>query len=393
MAATWIEVFKTGTHTSGNGITKTYTEADLDNIVSKYNGQKDHEAPLVLGHPATDDPAYGWTKELKRNGQKLLAFVDQIADDIVKGVTDGNWKKVSIALYPDGLLRHIGLLGATPPAIKGLAPVQFAEGKEFDEYIWATDETRMPVVGRVLSSIRDFIIEKFGLDTANKIIDKDDVAYLQKSVDENLIIVPADKPAVDPSFSEQNLLEEEIMEKLRAQVTDLENKLKAQGDQFQEALTKGLSDLTNLINAQAKSTAETAKVTAFETAKTSFANYCETLCKEFKLLPAEKESVIEEYCELFRAEQGMTFAEGIVKPSEKMKERLGKRTALYVPGKTFADGSKVSIPNADAKEVPAGFEKLNVDPASIDIDKQIREYAEKNNVSYEVAAQNYGASA
>jgi len=44
------EIFKTGTHTSDKGITKTYTEEDLNFIASNYNPQE-HEAPIVVGHP------------------------------------------------------------------------------------------------------------------------------------------------------------------------------------------------------------------------------------------------------------------------------------------------------------------------------------------------------
>lgn len=122
-----IEIFKTGKHTDSAGRVREWTEADLAEIETKYNQQKDHEAPLVIGHPAVDAPAYGWVESVQRRGDRLYATLKDIGEEVKQWVDRKFFKKVSIALYPDGLLRHIGLLGAQPPAIKGLAPIRFNE--------------------------------------------------------------------------------------------------------------------------------------------------------------------------------------------------------------------------------------------------------------------------
>lgn len=121
----WFEVFKIGEHTDSSGNTKNWTEQDLDNIVAKYNEQNDHEAPLVIGHPKSNDPAYGWVDSLKRVGDRLLAKPKQVVKEFADAVKDGLYKKRSISLYPDGTLRHIGFLGAVPPAVKGLKDLAF----------------------------------------------------------------------------------------------------------------------------------------------------------------------------------------------------------------------------------------------------------------------------
>lgn len=121
----WFEVFKIGEHTDSAGNKKSWTEQDLDNIVAKYNEQNDHEAPLVIGHPKSNDPAYGWVESLKRVGDRLLAKPKQVVKEFADAVKDGLYKKRSISLYPDGTLRHIGFLGAVPPAIKGLKDLAF----------------------------------------------------------------------------------------------------------------------------------------------------------------------------------------------------------------------------------------------------------------------------
>jgi len=127
----WFEIFRTGTHTALDGKVLTYTESDLDAIVSSYDPAK-NEAPMVVGHPKLNHPAFGWVKELKREGDKLLAYAEQIVPEFAEMVNQGLFKKRSIALNADGTLRHVGFLGAVPPAVKGLADVEFGDGETAD---------------------------------------------------------------------------------------------------------------------------------------------------------------------------------------------------------------------------------------------------------------------
>lgn len=124
----WFAIFKTGKHIDSASNEKEWTEADLDNIVNSYDPKK-HEAPIVIGHPKTNAPAYGWVEKLKRVGDTLYALPKQLANEFVEMVNKGLFKKRSISLYPDGTLRHIGFLGAQPPAVKGLPDVEFKEEK------------------------------------------------------------------------------------------------------------------------------------------------------------------------------------------------------------------------------------------------------------------------
>lgn len=134
----WIEVFKTGKHTDANGNSAEYTADDIAQIATKYNESIDADsssvAPIVKGHPKTDDPAYGWVERLKVTGEKLLAKVKDIVPEFAEEVKAGRFKKVSIALYPGNMLRHIGFLGAMAPAIKGLEPASFADKGEYLEF-------------------------------------------------------------------------------------------------------------------------------------------------------------------------------------------------------------------------------------------------------------------
>lgn len=124
----WTAVFKTGTHTDSSGNTRTWTEKELDEIAGNYDPAR-HEAPVVLGHPRDDTPAWGWVEELKRTGDVLYARL-KLIPEFLEMLKKGLFKKRSISLYPDLTLRHIGFLGAVPPAVKGLPDMNFRGGEE-----------------------------------------------------------------------------------------------------------------------------------------------------------------------------------------------------------------------------------------------------------------------
>lgn len=172
----WVEVFAAGTHTDAKGKTRTWTEADLDQMVSNFN--EAHPFPLVIGHPKTDSPAFGWGKAVKRAGQKLLAQFSQVPEAVEKAAESGAYRNRSakIAKTDAGYkLVHVGLLGATPPAIEGLEAVYNAadEGEEF-EFSLTTSSVldQLPWMVRSLArgmrSLREWIVADKGVEQADK---------------------------------------------------------------------------------------------------------------------------------------------------------------------------------------------------------------------------------
>ena len=121
-----IPVFRAGLHTDMSGKTRQWTTEDLDRIISRYDPSM-HEAPVVIGHPKNDSPAWGWVESLRRDGDLLMAGLKNVSPEFDGWVKDGRYKKRSICLYPDLTLRHIGFLGAMPPAVKGLPDCGFSE--------------------------------------------------------------------------------------------------------------------------------------------------------------------------------------------------------------------------------------------------------------------------
>lgn len=131
MSEIWVQIFKTGTHTDSAGNTSEWSSEDVNKIATLYNervtSQINNEAPIVKGHPKTDDPAYGWAKELKVEDGILKARVEFTDETFEQEVKDKKYKNISIALNQDLSLRHIGFLGAVPPAVKELEAPEFSE--------------------------------------------------------------------------------------------------------------------------------------------------------------------------------------------------------------------------------------------------------------------------
>lgn len=146
-----LHVFKAGSQTSAQGVQRDFTSDDLQEVVDSYN-PKTHEAPLVIGHSGDNDgaPSFGWIKKFVKDGDDLYADVNftDVAKDLV---SNGHYKKVSISFYsPNSPInphkgkwsaRHLALLGASPPAVKGLESFSFSEEGVFDFSIALSPDT------------------------------------------------------------------------------------------------------------------------------------------------------------------------------------------------------------------------------------------------------------
>ena len=153
-----LHIFKAGLHTSGNGITRLYTADELAAMAAAYDPAR-FAAPLVIGHPQDNAPAYGWVARLAAEGDDLFAEVDAIDPLLADAIRVGMYRKISASLYlPESpsnpvpgvlYLRHVGLLGGAAPAVKGLAPVTLSEGDgvaEFEEVCRNQSEQGDPVM-------------------------------------------------------------------------------------------------------------------------------------------------------------------------------------------------------------------------------------------------------
>lgn len=116
-----IEIFRTGRHTPMEGDVLSFSEADLAAMVAAYDPAI-YQAPVVVGHPPIDAPAYAWIGSLAVSGDRIKAGITQIDPAFAELVKAGRFKNVSAAFWGPGspgnpkpgayYLKHVGFLGA-----------------------------------------------------------------------------------------------------------------------------------------------------------------------------------------------------------------------------------------------------------------------------------------
>ncbi len=134
-----IQIFRAGRHVPVSGVPIEMDDEDLERTASAYNRSIKRNAPLVLGHPADDRPAYGVVHRLMAAAGALFAEVEADSD-LRHMVRAGQYKKISAAFFrPESranpspgvfYLKHVGFLGAMTPAVKGMIDPAFADGGE-----------------------------------------------------------------------------------------------------------------------------------------------------------------------------------------------------------------------------------------------------------------------
>jgi hypothetical protein len=250
-----IHFFKTGTHTSMGGAELSFSETDLEAVATSYDPNL-HEAPIVVGHPKSDGPAYGWVKDVAFEDDELYATPDQVDPAFAEMVEAGKFKKVSAAFYSPGAannptpgsyyLRHIGFLGAQPPAVKGLKPIEFAEDDdlvtfEFGEVDGWTLAWAFESIGKLFDSLRERMIESDGVDKAEEALPKwqiDEIASASgearaaaREEDSNAFADSGAAPGDDPEPQPQTTEEESTAMSVKDKTVD-GDKLKADQDKL-----------------------------------------------------------------------------------------------------------------------------------------------------------------
>ncbi len=173
-AGNWIEIFRVGDF----GAKGKFTPEDLDRVVASYDPSF-HEAPVVVGHPKDNAPAYGWIEAIKRDGDKLLCRERQVDPQFHDARSAGRYKKRSASFYTNAAgriaaLRHVGYLGAMPPEVKGLRDVKFSdEGKQFTEVDFEEDAVEKSLAEQISDGVKDFFAKTFGGTTPKSFSESD----------------------------------------------------------------------------------------------------------------------------------------------------------------------------------------------------------------------------
>lgn len=252
-AAPTIQCFKVGRHVAMSGAALTFAQSDLAATAGAYDPAL-HEAPIVIGHPALDAPAYGYVGGLSFAAGALEAAPRKIDPAFAAAVKSGAYGKVSAAFFPPDsphnpvpgvyYLRHVGFLGAMPPAVKGLrdpadavaAAASYAEFAAAHPDVVVFSEWDDVENATLWRKLREWLIGKFGLEAADAAVPGYSVASLENSAQRELAAGASEvSPApATPAFAQsaaQPAQEKSTVTEAEAQALQAENdSLKARLD-------------------------------------------------------------------------------------------------------------------------------------------------------------------
>lgn len=219
-----LHIFRPGRHTALSGAAISFSESDLQATCQAYDPAK-WRAPLVVGHPRVDAPAYGWVDGIECSAIGIEATPADVEPEFAELVNNKRFSNISASFWaPDTpsnpvpgvyYLRHVGFLGAVPPALKGLRTPEFAADDAGIVEFSAWDDADNAGLWRRL---REWVLGKFGVDEADQVVPSYLVEGLeraaQREIDEELAedspTAPPQAAAFsDPSHSETSVTPEE----------------------------------------------------------------------------------------------------------------------------------------------------------------------------------------
>ena len=359
-----IQIFKAGRHTAMSGAVLNFSEADLVASAQAYDPAK-HEAPIVVGHPRHDAPAYGWVASLSA-GNGLEANPRQVDPAFAEMVAKGAFKKISASFYaPESpqnpvpgvfYLRHVGFLGAQPPAVKGLRAPEFADAEvgvvEFAD--WSDVQN-----AALWRRLRDFFIDQFGLDKADSVIPDYAVGSLeddarQESPDETVDPNATPSPAyTEQSNHQENRVTPEQKAALEAENVQLKQRI-AESDAREKA---------------ARSAAQ----------HVEHASFCEGLVKSGQLAPGIA-PMMTAALDAITAGAVVEFGEGDAKKplAAALMEAMKGAPRLIEFSEVSRDKESGAAGHVDFA-APEGY---SVDPGALDLHRRATAYAEANKVDF-----------
>ncbi|MFV2030801.1 2-oxoacid:acceptor oxidoreductase, partial [Neisseria sp. S1] len=208
-------------------------------------------------------------------------------------VKAGRYKKVSASFYPPGspsnpvpgkwYVRHVGFLGAHPPAVKGLAPINFADGEQFIEF----SEVAHRRAASIFRRLRDWLIEQYDIATADKVVSDWEIRDIEETA------AWGNQPELNPAFADPQPQpnpknHESIKETDMATDMATEEQLAAE----KAARKKAEADAAQA-KAELKKLQDEQEQALREAAHQQNAEFAEGLVKDGRLKPADKDLIVQ----------------------------------------------------------------------------------------------------
>ena len=365
-----------------------FSEADLQATAAAYD-PKVSKAPIVIGHPKSDDPAKGWAVSLSATKRGLFASLDKVDAAFAESVRAGSYGTVSAKFYRPTdsnnpvpgtwYLRHIGFLGAHPPGVKGLDAPEFAEGDEgvcFQEGV-AFGEWDPMTIAHMFRNLREWFIGQFGADTADKVLPGYDVRAIEIGASETIeanrrrnglptafseaddnTVDPSTKPSDPPQPKESAVTDEEA-----AQLREQNAALQRKNEELQRAEHERAAE-------------------AIRQENTAFA---ESMAREARIPSAMAGQVAAIGAQL-QSTPDVEFGEGDAKkPMHVAFQDLIKALPPSVAFGETATRERAGNVTDKANTTPVEFSE-GADPDRLAQDQRIRAYAKQHGVPYTAAA-------
>lgn len=362
-----IEVFRPGTFKPMQGDPITYSAADLRAIADAYDPET-APAPIVIGHPDTDAPAFGWVDrfDYDATAERLFADLTDIEPAFADLVKAGRFKKVSMAYFAPGQShnpvpgtwypKHVGFLGAAAPAVSGLKNAHFSAPADA-VFTAAFGERGFEETASLLRMLREFIIDTFGIDDADRALP----AYRLEWLGEMEVEKPA-SPAASFTAATAGGAATVTLSAAPIVISANPEKEPPVTTQPDPAFAAREADLT----AREKQIAERERA-AVHADNLSFA---EKLVADGRLIPASRDKVVA-ILDAMPGEAAVSFAEG----ADKLTPAAALREILEAQPKVVSFGA-LDLPEEGAQGRPFAFaaDGKAVDPAGLAIHNKALAY-------------------
>lgn len=351
-----------------------FSASDLATSVAAYDPAV-FRAPIVVGHPKLDDPAFGWVDKLSLEADGLYADPGEVDAQFADLVKEGRYKNVSVRWFTPAArnnpvpgvyyLRHVGFLGATPPAVLGLKPVEFAADDTDCITIEFADAPAWPVA-RLFRGLRDWLIGNHDLATADSVLPAYQIEEL-----ENTARQVDDAPA--PAFSAAPITQGDSMspeEKARLDALEADNaRLKAEADALKTQSAE-FADRESALQAKEEAARQA-----------EIADFADVLVKAGKVLPRDKAGLV---AYLAGPDDAGTieFADGdatVKKPADEWLRNFLNALPAQVD---FAERGAPEDEHAAAVADFAAPDGYQADAAALDLHRRAQAYQAANKTDY-----------
>lgn len=374
-----IPFLKPGSYVDRKGAHVEITKDMLDTIIdaTKSFAYQDNNFPLVIGHPETNAPAYGWINKdsVVNDNNVLIALAedDNLVPEFKTWFGKKLYKNVSVKLRPDFSIAHIGFLGAAAPAVTGLPAVALASGDggldlEFAEY--KLNEYYFTTLQRLFRGLKNFIISNKDIDTADKFMSEYDLSEIATPPYIRDVSAEHSNAFNENDNNNLNLSEEEMtkIEELEAKVIELTAVISAKDIDI-AALKTDLSERDKK-EAAAKIAAKRAEFLAF----------CESDEVKNKIKDGDKTRIVETLVAL-DAMSGVEFMEGEEKKTIATVDEY--KSLLKSLPDVVEFGEHATHKTAAGSEEPSNeFSEGNIDQDRLTLHNKAKAIAKAEKISY-----------